>query len=380
VDASAPAVLEIGVVLVAAATAGLLLRRLGLPAVIGYMLVGLIVSPFTPGYVADRHQLQLFADIGVVLLLFEVGIEIDPRELRRERGRLLWVVPVHTVAVAAISSAAAVAAGLEWRGALILGLAIALSSSVVVVNVTRSRRRVTNVATTHALLGWSVLQDLTGVALAASVLAALGLKGRPLWLSLVAILAFVVVALATARLLPVVLRRVEDQPDLFLLFSVATGLSLAGIGDRVFGLPLALAAFVGGLAIGEGRVTAAARDRLLPFRDVFAVLFFVAVGSLIDPKAVPASFRWLVLVVTLVLLVKGGTIVAIARRLRLPGVTPWQLGTGLAQIGEFSFVLASVGAMKGWLPAHVYTAILEGVVVSIAVVTISVRRHSWRAV
>src|SRR3954454_21593862 len=103
-DASAPAILEIGLVLLAAATAGLVLRRLGLPAVVGYMLVGLLVSPFTPGYVADRHQLQLFADIGVVLLLFEVGIEIDPRELRGERGHLLWIIPLHTVAVAAAAA------------------------------------------------------------------------------------------------------------------------------------------------------------------------------------------------------------------------------------------------------------------------------------
>src|SRR3954454_10412003 len=137
-DASAPAILEIGLVLLAAATAGLVLRRFGLPAVLGYMLVGLLVSPFTPGYVADRHQLQLFADIGVVLLLFEVGIEIDPRELRRDRGRLLWAAPLHTVGVAAVSAAVAVAAGLAWRGALILGLCVALSSSVVVVNITRS--------------------------------------------------------------------------------------------------------------------------------------------------------------------------------------------------------------------------------------------------
>jgi CPA2 family monovalent cation:H+ antiporter-2 len=377
-DASAPAILEIGVVLLTAASAGFVLRRLGLPAVVGYMFVGLLVSPFTPGYVADRHQLQLFADIGVVLLLFEVGIEIDPRELRRDRGRLLWIVPFHTLAVAGIASAVAVAAGLAWRGALMLGVAVALSSSVVVVNVTRSRRRITNESTTHALLGWSVIQDVTGVVLAASVLAALGLKSRPLWLSLTAILAFVCVAVAAARLLPLVLRRVEDQPDLFLLFAVAAGLSLAGIGDRVFGIPLALAAFVAGLAIGEGRVTAAARNRLLPFRDVFAVLFFVAVGSLIDPAAIPGSIAWFTLVIALVLILKGGTIFAIARGLRLPAVAPWQLGAGLAQIGEFSFVLASLGAAKGWITPHVYTALLSAVVASITIATIAVRRHGWQ--
>jgi CPA2 family monovalent cation:H+ antiporter-2 len=377
-DASAPAILEIGVVLLAAALAGLLLRRCGFPAVIGYMVVGLLVSPFTPGYVADRHQLQLFADIGVVLLLFEVGIEIDPRELRRGGGPLMWLVPFHTVVVAAVSTVTAIACGLDWRGALLLGVSVALSSSVVIVNITRSRWRITNESTTHALLGWSVVQDLTGVGLAASVLAALGLKGRPLWLSLAGILGFVCVALAAAWLLPHLLGRVEDQPDLLIVFSVATGLGLAGVGDRVFGIPLALAAFVGGLAIGEGPLTTAARERLLPFRDVFAVLFFVAVGSLVDPGAIPSAFPWIALVIALVLFLKGGSIFAIARAVRVDGVVPWQLAAGLAQIGEFSFVLASIGAAKGWISPHLYTAILTAVVTSIALVTIVVRQHPWR--
>jgi CPA2 family monovalent cation:H+ antiporter-2 len=379
VDASAPAILEIGLVLLAAACAGLLMRRLGLPAVVGYMVVGLLVSPFTPGYAVDRHQLQLFADIGVVLLLFEVGIEIDPRALRVNHGRLLWIVPFHTVATAAASAAIAAAAGLAWEGALTVGLAVALSSSVVVVNVTRSRRRITNEPTMHALLGWSVLQDLTGVALAASVFAALGLKGRPLWLSLVGIVAFVALAFAAARVLPSILRRVEDQPDLFLLFSIAAGLSLAAVGDRVFGIPLALAAFVGGLAIGEGPLTTTARERLLPFRDVFAVLFFVAVGSLIDPGSIPGSIGWIALVLALVLVLKGGSIFALARLSRLPGVPPWHLGLGLANIGEFSFVLASIGVAESWIGPKAYTAILSTVVASIAIVTIGLRQHPWRA-
>jgi CPA2 family monovalent cation:H+ antiporter-2 len=377
-DASAPTILEIGAVLLAAATAGALFRRFGLPAVVGYMVVGLLVSPFTPGYVADRHQLQLFADIGVVLLLFAVGIEIDPAALRRERGKLLWLVPLHTICVAAAAAGIAVAAGLQWKGGLIVGIAVALSSSVVIVNVTRSRRRLANEATSHALLAWSVLQDTTGVVLAAAVLAALGLAHRPIWLSLLGIAAFGVVAAASAWLLPHILRHVEDQPDLFLLFSVAAGLTLAGVGDRVFGVPLALAAFVGGLAIAEAPVTAAARNRLLPFRDVFAVLFFVAVGSLIDPEAIPGALRWFALAMVLVLVVKGATIAALARLLRLPGVSSWQLGVGLGQIGEFSFVLASVGVARGWIAPHVYTALLSAVVASIAVVTIAVRQPPWR--
>jgi CPA2 family monovalent cation:H+ antiporter-2 len=171
---------------------------------------------------------------------------------------------------------------------------------------------------------------------------------------------------------------VEDQTDLFLLFSIASGLTLAAVGDRVFGVPLALAAFVGGLAISESTVTAAARGRLLPFRDVFAVLFFVAVGSLLDPSAVPGAIGWIGLVLALVLFVKGGSIFGLQHLAHLPGVSAWQVGAGLAQIGEFSFVLASVGAAEGWIAPRLYTAILGAVVLSIAIVTIVVRRPPWQ--
>jgi len=377
VDVSAPTILEIGAVLLLAAAAGALLRKMGLPAIVGYLAVGLIVSPFTPGYVADREQLKLFADIGVVLLLFEVGIEIDPLKLGRERKHLLWLVPAHTVAMAAAATFAGVAAGLEWKGALILGPSIAFSSSVVTVNVTRSRWRITSPATNHALLGWSVLQDISGVALAAVVLATMGLEDRPLWLSLAGIVLFGVVALAAASLLPRILCRLRDQADLFLLVTVGGGLTLAAIGERVFGIPLALAAFVGGLAISESEITATARNRLLPFRDVFAVLFFVAIGSLIDPSAVPSALPWIGLVVLLVLALKAGSIYVLARLTCFPGVSRWQLALGLGHIGEFSFVLASVGVAEGLIPARVYTAILTGVVTTISLAAIVVRRRPW---
>jgi monovalent cation:H+ antiporter-2, CPA2 family len=376
-DGSARDILEIGAVLLAAAAAGWLARAAGLPAVLGYLAVGLLVSPFTPGYVADRHQLQLFADIGVVLLLFEVGIEVNPLRLGRERGRLLWIAPLHTLLVGGAATAVGVGAGLALRGAMVFGLSVALSSSVVVVNITRSRRRTTNKATDETLLGWSMLQDLTGVAVSAALLASLGFQDRPLWLTLLAIAAFGVVAVAAAWLLPHVLRRIHREPDLFLLVSVASGLALAGVGAQVFGVPLALAAFVAGLAISEAPVTAAARHRLLPFRELFAVLFFVAVGSLIDPSAIPAALPWIGLVLGLVLAVKAGSAYALARAARLAEVRSWQLATGLGQMGEFSFVLASIGVARQLISAQVYTAVLCGVVLTIAASTLAVRWGPW---
>src|SRR6267143_4401956 len=141
---TAPAVLELGLLLLLAALAGKAARRFGLPAVIGYLLVGVAVSPFTPGYVANRDQLSVLADIGVVLLLFEVGIEINPLRLAREGRRLLLLAPLQVATTWILSAAACIALGMAPAGAALIGLSIAMSSSVVVVNITRSRRRTTD--------------------------------------------------------------------------------------------------------------------------------------------------------------------------------------------------------------------------------------------
>ena len=160
---TAPAVLEIGVVLLLAVVAGWLARRLGLPAVLGYLGVGLVVSTFTPGYVADRNQLQVLAAVGVVLLLFEVGIEVNPLRLGRGQSAVLWAAPAQVIITTLASGGLAFVLGISLAGSALIGLSIALSSSVVVVNITRSRRRTTNPATEAALLSWSVMQDMTGV-------------------------------------------------------------------------------------------------------------------------------------------------------------------------------------------------------------------------
>ncbi len=374
---TAPLVLDLGLVLLAAAAAGWVARRVGLPAVVGYLAAGLAVSPFTPGYVADREQIALLADIGVVLLLFEVGIEVDLGRLRREHQGLLWAAPVQLALTGLISAATLLAIGFQPAGAGLVGLAVAMSSSVVIVNITKSRRRTTDAPTERAMLGWSVLQDLTGIAAAAVLLAVSGIGGRPLPVALGGLVLFAVLAAGAARALPLVLRRVRSEHDLFLLVSVATGLVLAALGGVVFGLPLALAAFVAGLAISDRAETAEARRRLLPFRDLFAVLFFVAVGSLIDPAELLSAAPQVALLVALVVVAKVGVAYVLARIARM-AVRHGQLAIGLGQLGEFGYVLAGVGLVAGVVTDTQFTAVLGAIVLTIAGSAVVVRAAGSR--
>jgi len=370
---TAPAVLEIGLLLLLAVAAGWVARRFGLPAVIGYLVVGLIVSPFTPGYVVDRRQLQVLADVGVVLLLFEVGIEIDPVRLIRNRSAVLWTAPAQVLLTTLIAGAATLALGIGWRGAVLIGLSVALSSSVVVVNITRSRRRTTNRATEEALLSWSVLQDMTGVAIALLMVAFFGLGSRPPLEAVAGILGYIVLIVVAAWVLPRVLRMLSAEHDLFLLLSVGSGLALAGLGARLFDVPLALAAFISGLAIGESPAADEARQRILPFRDLFAVLFFVLLGSLIDPAALPRALPWIGFLLAAVVIAKALPAAVLSRLARLPDVRHWQLGVGLGQVGEFSFVLAGILAGRALIPSELFTAVLATVVITIAASAVLVR-------
>jgi CPA2 family monovalent cation:H+ antiporter-2 len=372
VDHTAGPILEIGLLLLGAVVAGWAARRVGLPAVVGYLALGIVVSPFTPGYVANHDQLQLLADLGVVLLLFEVGIEVDLPRIHSEQRGLIAVAPIQAITTTAIAGVVLIAAGLQPVPAALIGLSIALSSSVVIVNITKSRRRTTDRTTEQALLGWSALQDTTGVAIAAVLLALLGVGGRPLDQAAIGLVAFLVLAVVVARVLPIILRALRSEHDLFLIVAVASGLALAGVGSTTFGVPLALAAFVGGLAVTESPEAAEARRRLLPFRDLFAVLFFVAIGTLIQPDAVVRGIGWLVLFLGLIVVAKVAVTYGLARATRLPA-RPLQLAIGLGQVGEFSFVLGSAAVAADAITNDTYVALIAAVALSIAVSTVVVR-------
>jgi CPA2 family monovalent cation:H+ antiporter-2 len=352
---------------------GALARRAGLPAIIAYLLVGLAAGPFTAGYVIDKHQLELLADVGVILLLFEVGIELDVRALRRdEPPALLAAAPLQVLVCIAIGAAVAMASGLSLPGALTIGLATALSSSVVVVNMSRSRKRTLDDRTGRTLVVWAVLQDAVSLIAVALLAAILDPNGGGILLALARLAVFAILAsLAHVFLVPRLLAAVRAEGDTFLIVAVSVALLTAAVGAVLFGVPVALAAFVAGLALSADPKAQEARREVIPFRDLFAVLFFVAIGTLVDPGAIAANWVWFAVALGLVGL-KSVIATGLARLARLD-VRTWQLGVGLGQIGEFSFVVLGLGVAGGAISSGIFSAVLAAAVVSIALSAIAVR-------
>jgi CPA2 family monovalent cation:H+ antiporter-2 len=365
-------VLEIGLVLLIAGLVGAGARRAGLPAVVGYLVVGLVVGPFTPGYVADRHQIEVLADVGVVLLLFEVGIELDLRSLAKEPRGILLAVPLQVALITALGAAVVMALGGPALGAITLGLVAALSSSVVVVNISRSRKRTTDAATERAMVVWAILQDAVTLVAATSLAVLLAPSGESPLFALGRAVAFIALAtVVQGWLVPRLLVAVKDEPDSFLILAVSAALATAGVGAVVFSVPVALAAFVAGVLFSVRPIAQEARREVLPFRDLFAVMFFVAIGTLVDPRAVAAEPGWLVLFLGLVVakvVVVGGLAAAFsvpARRL--------QLGVGLGQIGEFSFVVLGLGVTAGVVSVGQSSAALAAAALTIAASAVGAR-------
>jgi len=369
---TAPLVLNVGVVLTAAATMGFLARRIGLPSVIGYLATGLLVSPFTPGFVAENNQLALLADIGVVLLLFEVGIELDLKKISKEQKTLLWGVPTQMIFGVLIGTPIFYWLGISLFGSLMLALSIAMSSSVVIVNMTRSPRRATNSMTEETLLGWSLVQDLVGVSLAALILTIFGTSETSFIMAIGGLIGFAALSVVASKILPVILKSVRWEKDLFLIYSVSFGLVLAALGTVVFDIPMALAGFIAGLTINQSQDTDEVRKAILPFRDLFAVLFFVVIGTLIQPSLLSDVWPFALLILVMMVLLKSLPTILIAKLGKM-NATPFHLGVGVSQIGEFSFVLGSVAYSQSAITLIQYTGLLLAVVLSITASTILVR-------
>jgi CPA2 family monovalent cation:H+ antiporter-2 len=361
-------ILDLGGAIVAALIGGAIAVRLRQPAIVGYMLAGVVIGPFTPGFVGGQAQIAVLAEVGVVLLLFALGVEFSIRELRSV-GRI--VIPggvAQVLLVLASGALVMVLLGTDVREAFIVGACLSLSSTIVVLKQLIDRGEMDSVHG-RAAVGWSIVQDIATIVF---IVALPPLVGGdvivPFAIAMVKAAAFLAIAYVLGtRLLPWVFATVArlGSSELFLLAVVATALMTAFVSSAVFGLSLALGAFVAGVLVSESELSHQAAAEVTPFRDLFAVLFFVSVGMLVDPAALLADAPMVAVLVVVAVLVKGLSIAILGRALGLPMRSAILLGAIMAQVGEFSLILAENGRHLDLLDARSYNIVLGTAVVTI---------------
>jgi CPA2 family monovalent cation:H+ antiporter-2 len=372
----------IAIGLTAAFIGGLLMRRLGLPSILGYILAGVVIGPFTPGLLADGAVASQLADIGVILLMFGVGIHFSIDDLLAVRA---LVVPGAIIRIAILTLLGiGFGVGIGWGvgGGLVLGLAIAMASTVVLLRALEERNELDTVQGRTAV-GWVIVEDLVtvGVLVVLPTIAPLlggtsgatpSLTGNPIGDLVVALgkagIFAVLMIVAGKRLIPPLLVIVarENSRELFSLAVLAIALGIAFAASSIFGISLALGAFLAGAVVSESDMSHQAAADALPLRDAFAVLFFVSVGMLLDPSFLVQHPFEVVAVVALIVGAKAASAVAIVAAFGYPIRTGLTVAAGLAQIGEFSFILGTVGLSLGLLPAAGIQLIVAGSLASIA--------------
>ncbi len=354
---------------------GYVAHRLRASPIVGYLLAGIAVGPFTPGYVADHAVAEQFAEIGVILLLFGIGLRFHLRELIA-----VWRVAVPGALIQSTASTAMVALALHLMGwslisGVILGMATSVASTVVMALVLAERRDLHS-PIGYIAIGWTVVEDLITVALLL-LLPIVFEPDRPAGDSAGAALAYaavkVVGLVATVVVLgrwviPWALERIETtrSRELFTLAVLVLALGIAVGSSLVFGVSMALGAFLAGLAVGRSEFAARAAGDAVPMRDAFAVLFFVSVGMLFDPKSLVESP--LAIAVVLLVVVVGKPIAAAltVRLLGKPASLAIPVGAAFSQVGEFSFILGAVARRLGLLDDTGWNALVAASILSIA--------------
>ena len=373
----------IAVSLAFAFAGGFIAVRLRLPPLIGYLLAGIAVGPFTPGFVADVNLAPQIAEIGVVLLMFGVGLHFSMSDLLAVRRIALPGAVAQILAATMLGMAAASLWGWSFGAGLVFGLALSVASTVVLLRALEDRNSLRS-AEGHIAVGWLIVEDLVMVitlvllpALAEplggqTIEAGHAAAGGSLWLTLGLTLgkvaAFVAVMLLIGtRIFPWLLKRVErtGSRELFTLAAAALALGVAFASAELFGVSLALGAFFAGAVINESELGHRAATDLQPLQDIFAVLFFVAVGMLFDPSILLAKPLQVLTVLGIVVIGKSLAAYGIVRMLRYPADTALLISAALAQIGEFSFILAALGISLGLLPPDGLSLILAGALLSI---------------
>lgn len=359
---------------------GFIAFRLGLPPLVGYLLAGLAVGPFTPGFVADADLTAQLAEIGVILLMFGVGMHFSVRDLLAVRTIALPGAVAQIIAATTLGAGVAVLWGWSLGAGLVFGLALSVASTVVLLRALEDQGEL-RTDDGRIAIGWLVVEDVAMVlVLVLLPPVAAGLGGAPdagsaapglgaaLGLTLLKVGAFVLVMLvAGPRILPWVLQQVENtrSPEMFTLGVVAIAIGVAFGSSQLFGVSFALGAFFAGVVINESDAKHRVEKRLRPFQDAFAVLFFVAVGMLFDPAILVEQPLRVLAVLAIILVGKTLAAMAIVLALGRERSTALKVSAALAQIGEFSFILAGMGVSLAVLPEEGLSLIVAGALLSI---------------
>ena len=372
-----PLISTIVIGLVMAFALGALAHRFRISPLVGYLLAGVLAGPFTPGYVADQGLANQLAEIGVILLMFGVGLHFSLKDLLSVRAIAI------PGAIVQIASATLLGMGLAWLmgwtigGGLVFGLALSVASTVVLLRALQERRLV-ETERGHIAVGWLIVEDLamvlTLVLLPAAASATAGASADlqsiliSLGMTLGKVLAFLAIMLIVGRrVIPWILHYVAHtgSRELFRLSVLAIALGTAFGAAELFGVSFALGAFFAGMVLSESELSHQAASETLPLRDAFAVLFFISVGMLFDPMILIEDFGPVLATFLIIVVGKSLAAFAIVRLFRHPDTTALTIAASLAQIGEFSFILAGLGVELRILPAEGRDLILAGAILSI---------------
>lgn len=350
-------------------------QRIGLSPIVGYLIAGVFVGPNTPGYEANAEIANQFAELGVILLMFGVGLHFDLKELWRVRSLCVPGATFQCVCTFAMGLTTARWFGWEWSSSIVFAVAIAFSSTVVVTRILADA----NELQTHVgniAIGWLIVQDVFAVLVLVllPILArgdSVGVAGL-LWVALLACAKMGLVGLGITwiggRAIPGILRHVAatKSRELFTLTILVLALGIALASAKLFGISMALGAFLAGIVVGQSEFSLRAAIDALPMRDAFAVLFFVSIGMLFDPVVLSQSQGMLLVISSLVIL--GTPILCISFLLAMgqPLRTTLRVGLSLSQIGEFSFIVGNLGRSQGLLTDDAMQVLVAVSIVSIA--------------
>lgn len=359
---------------------GLIAVRLRMPPLVGYLMAGIVISPTTPGFVADIGLASQLAEIGVMLLMFGVGLHFSLDDLMAVKRIAVPGAVVQIAVATLLGMAVSTMWGWDIGAAIVFGLCLSVASTVVLLRALEAKGLLKSINGQIAV-GWLVVEDLVMVlvlvllpalagVLSGDTAAASGSDlGLAMAITLAKVVAFIVFMLVVGRrVLPRLLWWVArtGSQELFTLSVVAIAVGVAFGAAALFDVSFALGAFFAGMMMRESEFSHRAADESLPLRDAFAVLFFVSVGMLFDPAVIWTQPLKLLLVVAIIMVGKTIAAVLLVLAFRYPLNTALTVGASLAQIGEFSFILAGLGVNLGLMPAEGQSLVLAGALISIA--------------